>query len=216
MNYKKSYFQSLIVPIFIAFFAVFLNAVCVLFRTDENHLWMLWINLVTDSLPAVALGMESVEKDIMFRKPNPKNESLFAHGLGAKIVFNGILLTLTTLAGYVLGAVAMQHPSGALNHQAGSTMAFMVLALSQLVQALNMRSSHSLFNVGFFTNKTMNLSLVVCTALTAIVLLIPGVNAVFGMMYVKWWLYLVGLALSLLPLIIMEISKAIGLIKHHK
>ena len=50
MNYKKSYFQSLIVPIFIAFFAVFLNAVCVRFRTDENHLWMLWINLVTDWL----------------------------------------------------------------------------------------------------------------------------------------------------------------------
>ena len=177
---------------------------------------LLWINLVTDSLPAVALGMEAVEKDIMFRRPNPKNESLFAKGLGSKIFLNGILLTLTTLGGYVLGAFFMKDPvSGMLNHEAGSTMAFMILALSQLVQALNMRSSHSLFKIGFFSNKTMNLSLFVCTLLTAIVLLIPGVNAVFGMMYVEWWLYLVGIALSILPILVMEISKALGFIKHH-
>ena len=177
---------------------------------------LLWINLVTDSLPAVALGMEAVEKDVMYRKPNPKNESLFARGLGLKIVLNGVLLTITTLVGYVLGALIMKAPvTGALNHEAGSTMAFMILAMSQLVQALNMRSSHSLFKVGFFSNKTMNLSLVVCTALTAVVLLIPGVNAVFGMMYVEWWLYLVGLALSLLPILVMEISKALGIIRHH-
>ncbi|MBR2449213.1 MAG: cation-translocating P-type ATPase [Clostridia bacterium] len=177
---------------------------------------LLWINLVTDSLPAVALGMEAVEKDVMYRKPNPKNESLFARGLGLKIVLNGVLLTITTLVGYVLGALIMKDPvTGALNHEAGSTMAFMILAMSQLVQALNMRSSHSLFKVGFFSNKTMNLSLVVCTALTAVVLLIPGVNAVFGMMYVEWWLYLVGLALSLLPILVMEISKALGIIRHH-
>ncbi len=176
---------------------------------------LLWINLVTDSLPAIALGMEAVESDIMFRKPNPKNESLFAKGLGAKIILNGVLLTVTTLVGYVLGAFVMKDASGALNHAAGSTMAFMILALSQLVQALNMRSSHSLFKVGFFSNKTMNLSLLICTLLTAVVVLIPGVNAVFGMMYVEWWLYLVGIGLSLFPILVMEIAKAIGFIKHH-
>ncbi len=170
---------------------------------------LLWINLVTDSLPAVALGMESVENDVMYRKPNPKNESLFARGLGFKIILNGILLTITTLIGYILGAVIMKDPSGALNHEAGSTMAFMVLAMSQLVQALNMRSNHSLFKVGFFSNSTMNISLIVCTLLTAIVLFIPGVNAVFGMMYLNWWLYLVGLGLSLFPIVVMEIAKAI-------
>ncbi|MBE5743092.1 MAG: calcium-translocating P-type ATPase, PMCA-type [Clostridiales bacterium] len=176
---------------------------------------LLWINLVTDSLPAIALGMEAVESDIMFRKPNPKNESLFAKGLGAKIVLNGVLLTITTLVGYVLGAFIMKDPSGALNHEAGSTMAFMILALSQLVQALNMRSSHSLFKVGFFSNGTMNLSLLICTLLTAVVIFIPGVNAVFGMMYIEWWLYLVGVGLSLFPILVMEIAKAIGFIKHH-
>ncbi len=180
---------------------------------------LLWINLVTDSLPAIALGMEAVESDVMYRKPKPKNESLFANGLGLKIGLNGVLLTITTLLGYVLGAVVMKNPiTGALNHSAGSTMAFMILALSQLVQALNMRSSHSLFKVGFFSNKTMNLSLIVCSALTALVLFIPGVNTVFDMMYVDWWLYLVGLALSLLPIAVMEIAKAVGFVhnNHHK
>ncbi len=178
---------------------------------------LLWINLVTDSLPAIALGMEAVESDVMYRKPNPKNQSLFANGLGLKIGLNGLLLTITTLVGYVLGSYIMQTPEG-LNHAAGSTMAFMILAMSQLVQALNMRSSHSLFKVGFFSNKTMNLSLLVCTALTTVVLFIPGVVDVFGMMPLYWWLYLVGLALSLLPILVMEIAKAIGFIKthHHK
>ncbi|MBE7081405.1 MAG: calcium-translocating P-type ATPase, PMCA-type [Clostridiales bacterium] len=179
---------------------------------------LLWINLVTDSLPAVALGMEAVESDIMYQKPKSKNESLFSHGLGVKIGLNGLLLTITTLAGYVFGAYIMKDPSGALNHTAGSTMAFMVLAMSQLVQALNMRSSHSLFKVGFFSNKTMNISLLVCTALTAFVLFVPGVVSVFGMMTLEWWMYLIGLGLSLLPILVMEIAKAIGFIKvhHHK
>ena len=179
---------------------------------------LLWINLVTDSLPAVALGMEAVESDIMYRKPKSKDESLFSHGLGTKIGLNGVLLTLTTLAAYILGAIVMKDASGLLNHTAGSTMAFMVLAMSQLVQALNMRSSHSLFKVGFFSNKTMNLSLLACTALTAFVLFVPGVVTVFGMMTLTWWMYLVGLGLSLLPILVMEVAKAVGFIKvhHHK
>ncbi len=176
---------------------------------------LLWINLVTDSLPAVALGMEAVESDIMYQKPKSKNESLFSHGLGVKIGLNGLLLTITTLAGYIFGAYIMKDPSGVLNHEAGSTMAFMVLAMSQLVQALNMRSSHSLFKVGFFSNRTMNISLLVCTALTAFVLFVPGVVSVFGMMTLDWWMYLIGLGLSLLPILVMEIAKAIGFIKVH-
>ena len=175
---------------------------------------LLWINLVTDSLPAIALGMEAVENDIMYHKPKRKNESLFAHGLGVKIGLNGVLLTITTLVGYVLGAIIMKDPSGGLNHTAGSTMAFMILAMSQLVQALNMRSSHSLFKVGFFSNKTMNLSFLVCTALTAFVLFIPGVVNVFGMMMLEWWLYLIGLGLAFIPLVVMELAKLFGFIKH--
>lgn len=175
---------------------------------------LLWINLVTDSLPAIALGMEAVEGDVMDASPKAKNESLFARGLGVKIILNGLLLTCSTLFGYILGAVVMKNPStGELNHAAGSTMAFMVLALSQLVQSMNMRSSHSLFKIGLFSNKTMNLSLLVCTAMTAFVLFTPVVVGVFGMISIEWWLYLVGAALSLLPFVVMEFAKAIGFIK---
>lgn len=178
---------------------------------------LLWINLVTDSLPAIALGMEAVESDVMSHRPKPKNESLFARGLGLKIILNGVLLTITTIVGYVLGAFVMKDPvSGTLNHTAGSTMAFMILALSQLVQALNMRSSHSLFKVGFFSNKTMNLSLIICTAMTAFVLFVPGVVNVFGMVTIKWYLYLIGLGLSILPIAVMELTKALGIIKTHR
>ena len=177
---------------------------------------LLWINLVTDSLPAIALGMEAVESDVMYRKPKPKNESLFANGLGLKIGLNGVLLTVTTLVGYIIGAIVMKDAKG-LNHTAGSTMAFMILAMSQLVQALNMRSSHSLFKVGFFSNKTMNLSLIACTALTAFVLFTPGVVGVFSMMILDWWMYLIGIGLSLLPIFVMELAKLFGFIKnsHH-
>ena len=173
---------------------------------------LLWINLVTDSLPAIALGMEAVDSDIMDKKPKAKDESLFAHGLGLKIALNGILLTVTTLTAYLLGFYLTNG-----SHEAGSTMAFMVLAMSQLVQALNMRSSHSLFKVGFFSNKTMNISLLVCTALTAFVLFVPGVVGVFEMVALNWWMYLIGLGLSLLPILVMEVAKAVGFghKKHH-
>ena len=176
---------------------------------------LLWINLVTDSLPAIALGMEAVEKDVMNHKPKPKNESLFANGLGSKIALNGILLTITTLSAYLLGAYVMKDAFG-LNHTAGSTMAFMVLAVSQLVQAINMRSSHSVFKVGLFSNKTINISLLVCLSLTAFVLFVPGVVSVFGMTTLNWYMYLIGLGLSILPLLIVEIAKAVGFIKSHK
>ena len=176
---------------------------------------LLWINLVTDSLPAIALGMEAVEKDVMNHKPKPKNESLFANGLGSKIALNGILLTITTLSAYLLGAYVMKDAFG-LNHTAGSTMAFMVLAVSQLVQAINMRSSHSVFKVGLFSNKTINISLLVCLSLTAFVLFVPGVVSVFGMTTLNWYMYLIGLGLSILPLLIVEIAKAAKFIKAHK
>ncbi|MBE5742698.1 MAG: cation-translocating P-type ATPase [Clostridiales bacterium] len=192
---------------------VILGSISVHLGNPFSPIQLLWINLVTDSLPAIALGMEAVESDVMYHRPKPKNESLFARGLGLKIFLNGILLTVTTIIGYLIGYY--QGGAGAHGHVVGSSMAFMILAMSQLVQALNMRSSHSLFKVGFFTNKTMNLSLLVCTALTAFVLFVPGVNGVFGMENLVWWLYLVGLGLSLVPILFMEIAKAVGFIKTH-
>ena len=96
----------------------------------------------------------------------------------------------------------------------GQTMAFLVLGLSQIVQAFNMRSEHSLFKIGPFTNKYLNLSALVSLVLTLAVALTPA-RIAFGLEYLRYpWLYAVALGLILVPLLIMELSKAFGLIKH--
>ncbi len=169
---------------------------------------LLWINLVTDSLPAIALGMEAVEKDVMNKPPKPKTEGLFANGYGLRIVVQGIMFGGLALAGFYLGWTMVGTIEG------GRTLAFMVLALSQVVQAFNMRSEHSLFKIGPFTNKNLNLAALTSLVLVAFVLFVPGVNGAFGLVSMKPVMYLIGLGLSFAPFVIMEISKAVGLIKH--
>ena len=170
---------------------------------------LLWINLVTDSLPAIALGMEPVEKDIMNRRPKPKNEGIFANGLGVRIILQGILFGVLTLIGYAIGENWTGTEAG------GQTMAFMTLALSQILQSFNMRSDRSLFKVGFFTNKNLNPAVLASLALVLIVLFTP-VQIAFGLVYLPWELYLVALGLILVPTILMELCKATGLIKPEK
>ncbi len=171
---------------------------------------LLWINLVTDSLPAIALGMEAVEPDVMQRKPKPKDEGLFANGLGVRIVLQGCMFAVLTMIGFYLGWNVTGYIEG------GRTMAFFILSLSQVVQAFNMRSNHSLFKIGFFTNKKLNGAAAVSVLLVALVLFIPPVATVFGLISLSPALYLIGLGLSFVPLVVMELSKAFGLIKHHQ
>ncbi|HIS68307.1 MAG TPA: calcium-translocating P-type ATPase, PMCA-type [Candidatus Gallacutalibacter stercoravium] len=170
---------------------------------------LLWINLVTDSLPAIALGMEAVESDVMDRNPKPKNEGIFAHGLGVRVVLQGILFAVLTLIGFKLGETVTGTLAG------GQTMAFMVLSLSQIVQAFNMRSEHSLFKIGVFSNHKLNWAALVSVVLVALVLFTP-VRFAFGLVQLPWKLYLIALGLILVPLVVMEISKVLGLIKHPK
>ena len=172
---------------------------------------LLWINLVTDSLPAVALGMEPVEKDIMDHKPKPKDEGLFAHGFGVRTVLQGVMFGALSLIAFWLGNQVFGY-----GETGGQTMAFMVLALSQVVQAFNMRSEHSLFKIGPFTNKTLNKAALISAALVALVVFTP-VRTIFGLIALKPVHYLVCMGLILVPLVVMEFSKAFGLIhKEHK
>ena len=143
---------------------------------------LLWINLVTDSLPAIALGMEPVESDIMDRKPKPKDEGLFAHGFGIRIVLQGVMFGVLSLIAFYLG----ESMTG-LN-EGGQTLAFMVLALSQVVQAFNMRSEHSLFKIGVFTNSTLNKATLVSILLVLLVLFTP-LSALFGLIRLPGKLY---------------------------
>lgn len=169
---------------------------------------LLWINLVTDSLPAIALGMEPVEKDIMEQPPKPKDEGLFAHGYGVRIILQGVMFGILSLIAFKTGETMTESLSG------GQTMAFMVLALSQVIQAFNMRSEHSLFRIGVFSNKTLNLAAAASVLLVALILFTP-LSTAFGLITLSLPQYLIGLGLILVPLLIMELSKAFGLIKHH-
>ena len=169
---------------------------------------LLWINLVTDSLPAIALGMEPVESNIMERAPKPKDEGIFANGLGVRVVLQGIMFAVLTLIGFKLGWSQV----GSI--EAGQTLAFMVLALSQVVQAFNMRSDRSLFKIGPFKNRTLNLAALSSIVMVAFVMFTPGVRTAFGLVILPAKFYLYGLGLIFVPTVIMEISKLFGLIKH--
>ena len=168
---------------------------------------LLWINLVTDSLPAIALGMEAVEDDVMEQKPKPKNEGLFAHGYGIKIVLQGIMFGTLSLVAFWLGEQATGMEAG------GQTLAFMVLALSQVVQAFNMRSEHSLWKTGVFNNHKLNWAALISTSLVCLVLFTP-LRTVFGLITLTKNLYLQGLGLILVPVLVMELMKALTARKH--
>ena len=176
-------------------------------KTPLLSMQLLWINLVTDSLPAIALGMEAVEKDVMDRKPKPKDEGIFAGGLGIRVVLQGMMFAVLTLIGFKLG----ENVTGTL--EGGQTLAFMVLALSQVIQAFNMRSDHSLFKIGPFTNKKLNGAVLISVLLVALVMFTP-VKVAFGLVTLPWKLYLIGLGLIMVPLIVMELSKLFGVIKN--
>ncbi len=175
-------------------------------KTPLLSMQLLWINLVTDSLPAIALGMEAVESDVMDKKPKPKNEGIFAHGLGFRVVLQGIMFAALTLIGFKTA----ENVTGTL--EGGQTLAFMVLSLTQIVQAFNMRSEHSLFKIGPFKNKTLNLAALSSTLLVALVMFTP-LKSAFGLVTLPWQLYLLGVGLIFVPLVVMEISKLFGLIK---
>ena len=176
-------------------------------KTPLLSMQLLWINLVTDSMPAIALGMEAVEPDVMDKKPKSKDESIFAHGLGLRVVLQGIMFGALSLIGFVIGEKATGMLAG------GQTLAFMVLSLSQIIQAYNMRSERSLFKIGVFSNHKLNWAALLSVLLVALVLFTP-IGIAFELIALPAHLYLIGIALCLVPVVVMELSKAFGLIKH--
>lgn len=165
---------------------------------------LLWINLVTDSLPALSLGMEPVEHDVMSRKPRSKNESIFAHGVGVMAILQGILIGGLTLVAYYIGTRTSIQNAGI---PLGETMAFAVLAISQLVHAFNIRSSHSLFKIGFHTNKYMVGAFFASLALMLIVLFVPFFQSIFEVITMNSTEWAIVIGLALVPLVVMEIVK---------
>lgn len=153
---------------------------------------LLWVNLVTDSLPAIALGMEPPAKDIMNRPPVSPKKGMFANGLVFKIIFEGAMIGFLALIAYIIG---------------GRTCCFAVLSLSQLFHAFNMRSEHSIKTIGLRSNPKMLLSFFTCAFLQVIVISFPPLAAIFQiepLSPAKW--LLVGI-LSFLPIPIIELQK---------
>ncbi len=174
---------------------------------------LLWINLVTDSLPAIALGMEPVESDVMDHKPKPKSEGLFAGGLGVRVVLMGAMFAGLSLVAFYLGSRVLT-PAGMDPIAVGRTMTFMVLATSQVAHAYSMRSDKSLFKIGAFGNRKLNLAALASLLMVCLVLFVPGLNTVFGLILLTPKLYLISLALILTPVVVMEFCKLVGLIRH--
>ena len=170
---------------------------------------LLWINLATDSFPAMALGMESVDEKIMKEKPTKKDESIFTHGLGARIIIQGLFFGILTLIAFRIGYNATLSVDG------GRTMAFMVLGLSQIIQAFNLRSDHSLFKIGIFSNSKLNIAALISILLITIVLFTP-LREIFQLIVLPTTCYIYGILLSLISIIIIEILKALGIIRHKK
>lgn len=178
-------------------------------KTPLLSMQLLWINLVTDSLPAIALGMEPVEADVMEQRPKPRGEGLFANGFGVRTVLQGIMFGVISLAAFRVGELQTGVAAG------GQTMAFLVLALSQVLQAFHMRSERSLFRIGVFTNRTLNLAALASLLMIVLVLFTP-VSVAFGLIRLPAKLYLIALALIAVPTAVMELSKAAGIIKPHR
>ncbi len=176
--------------------------------TIFKPLHILWINLITDSLPALALGMEKAETDVMKRKPRGKSEGIFAGGLGFATVYQGALIAILTLASYFIGR-AYDNASGNLTCIIGTTMAFITMSMCECVHAFNLRS----INKSLFTfnkqNKWLLLSTVASVVLTFAVIFIPPLRDVFGFAQVGALQVLISVILALLIIPLVEIVKMI-------
>lgn len=163
---------------------------------------LLWINLVTDSLPAFGLGMEAPDDEIMLQKPRAKTEGFFANNLALHIVLEGICVGLLTLTSYIIGETFIG------SHEVGSTMAFVTLSITQLFHSYNVKSEHSLLHKSTFNNKFLNMSFIVGFVLQMAVVYIPGVNTnVFQTVALQWNELLIALGLAFAMVIIMELYK---------
>ncbi len=169
---------------------------------------LLWLNLVTDSLPALALGMEPVEPSVMEEKPRSASEPLFTRRFSIRLAWQGLMVGLLTLAAYWLGEYVLSDPAAA--DATANTMAFATLTFCQLFHAFDVRSeTQSIARIGLTSNPAMNKAFLAGMALQLSVLLIPPLMGVFQVCPLNAAEWLVVLGLSLTPLAICEIEKAV-------
>ena len=163
---------------------------------------ILLINLATDSLPAVALGVDPASANIMRHKP-VKSGTLFERGMIYRIALHGLFISAASWAAYLIGTYCFEH-----DHVQAMTMTFLVLSFSQLSHALNQRSNtDSVFKGGQGHNKFLAVALTASAAIVLLVALVPPLQGFFNLTDLNWQEWLISLALSLFPLVAVEISK---------
>lgn len=168
---------------------------------------LLWVNLVTDSLPALALGSDPPQGDVMRRPPTARDSSAFSNGLGFAMAAEGMMIGALALLAFTVGRVFFD--ADPMQPAVGRTMAFAVLSLSQLVHSYNMRSTGPVLGRGMFKNRGLNVSFLICSALMAGVVVFPQAAALFGSVPLTLTQWGIVAILALLPLPICEMQKRI-------
>ena len=176
---------------------------------------ILWINLVTDTFPAIALGVEPAEGDVMQHQPRGNQGSFLAHGVGFNIIYQGILEGLLTLGVYALGILYPVHQGFELIHADALTMAYITLGLIQLLHACNCKSLQgTIFKTGEFKNRYFNWAILSSTLLLAGTIFIPTLNPIFHTTELDLAQWGIVIGAGLLMVLIVEIVKAIQ--RHQK
>lgn len=170
---------------------------------------LLWINLVTDSLPAIALGLEPIDKNIMNKKPKKSSESIFAGGLWGSIFVEGMMIGILTLFAFAIG-------NNKYGIEVGRTMAFFTLSALELVHSINVRSEESIFRIGIFSNIYLVGAFIIGIMLQFLVIAIPSLAKIFESvpLNLTQWIYVA--VISILPLILIELQKRINEFKFGK
>ena len=203
------FLATLCTPLFAKWFGI----------TDITHLeillpiHILWINLVTDSLPALALAFDPANADIMRRKPAKPNQGVFTKGMTWRVIYQGVMIGLLTLAAFMIGLATTNTPIDGLTLdeskiEVGQTMAFVTLALSELVHVFNIRDNKkSIFKTKVFNNTKLIWAILASAALMIVILAVPALRTIFSIPVLPTQniLELVGLILA--PLVIVEIFK---------
>lgn len=165
---------------------------------------LLWLNLITDSLPAIALGAQRPEKDIMKRRPLPKSQGIITREKAVDIILEGLLFGGISLFAFTLG-------KNMFSLAVARTMTFCTLSIAELFHSLNVRTERSVFTVSPFENPSLILSTVLCTSLQILAVCLPAANSVFGTAPLSAIQWLITLGLCLVPLIVTELEKLLHL-----
>ena len=175
---------------------------------------ILWINLVTDSLPALALAVDPAEKDVMERKPIKPKKGIFTNGMSWRIIYQGVMIGLLTLAAFIIGLGTKDVPiiegltEQEVRVEIGQTMAFIVLALSELTHVFNIRNNKkSIFKTNIFNNSKLILAILTSSALMFVILLIPSLRSIFSIPVLPIGNIVEIVILVLMPIVIVEIFK---------